>query len=124
MTLLLNVYYNKFHHVLPMLWKINSNAIFNSPCLKPRVFKPETISKKFDYVQAALVIRGFDYPRLSNCVQNLLSANNSLSNPQIFIVFGTKRHNTALNRGPSLSAVLVFAQYEWEVTPANNEGRL
>jgi hypothetical protein len=52
------------------------------------------------------VIHGFDYPRLSNWVQNLLSADNSLGYPRIFVVYVANPQN----RGPSLSAVLVFAE--------------
>jgi hypothetical protein len=75
-------------------------------------------------LQAALVIRGFDYPRILNCVQNLFSTDNSLGYLRIFVVFGTKRAYNPQNRGPSLSAVLVFAQYVRYVNFANNEGRL
>ena len=37
---------------------------------------------------------------------------------------GIKRHTKAKNWGPSLSAVLVFAGYSWDVTPENNKARL
>ncbi len=65
-------------------------------------------------VQAALVIRGFairgfDYPRLVNCVQNSLSVNISLGYPRILPFLMAIWTIRCQNSGPLLFAVLVFA---------------
>ena len=60
----------------------------------------------FLVVQVALVIRGFvirgfDYPRPLNCVQNSISAD--------FAIFNAKRALKGQNSDPLLFVVLVFA---------------
>jgi len=87
-------------------------------------------------IQAALVIRGlgirgFDYSRIIIWYQVLLSADFSLAYPRtlakkcnILPDFAGKITVLILVNLPLLSAVLVFAGNFWNVTPANNEGRL
>ena len=80
-------------------------------------------------VQVALVIRrfvirGFDYLRPVNCVQNSFYADISLDYLRFRPFLMGKTALKGQNSGPLLFAVLVLAGYSWDVTPANNEGRL
>ncbi len=68
------------------------------------------------------VILGFDYPRLVNCWQNLLSAVTSLSFIHEFCSFWRhKRIQKSQNSVPLLFAVLEFTGYSLDATPVNNE---
>ena len=75
-------------------------------------------------VISGFVIRGFDSSRPVSCVQNSLSADIYLDYLRISTFLMGKTALKGLNSGPLLFAVLVFAGYSWDLTPANNEGHL